>query len=75
MSSLLTVDFKARRSMHQTLRDRKQLQGVAQSVAEHEKRMLRTEFCGGYVLGFISGAGLVCFFLLLRLWVTVGGAS
>lgn len=75
MSSLLSVDFKARRSLHQTMRDRKNLQGAAHSVVEHEKRMLRTEFCGGWLLGFVSGAGLAAFLWLLRLWVVVGGAS
>lgn len=75
MSALVPVDFKARRSLHQTLRDRKQLQGTAQSVVEYERKTMRTEFRGGFVLGFVWGAGLVCFFWLLDFWVKVGGAA
>lgn len=38
---------------------------------EHERRFARSEFLGGYCLGFMWGAG---FMLLLMLWIDAGGA-
>jgi hypothetical protein len=71
----LPVDFKARRSLHQTLRDRKNLHGSAASVVDYERKTLRTECVGCAALGFVWGAGLVGFFWLLSFWVNVGGAQ
>jgi hypothetical protein len=71
----LPVDFKARRSIHQTLRDRKQLKKSENDVVAYEKRVLRTEYVGGYILGAIHCGCLLAFFWLLSRWVEVGGAS
>lgn len=71
------IDF-ARRANTQTLRDRKALSAwkrtpPAVDVVEHERRMLRTEYVGGFSIGFLCGAVTVAFIAFVVLWVYIGG--
>lgn len=36
--------------------------------AEHHRRTLKTEYVGGYVLGFFTGAGFATVVIALCLW-------
>lgn len=71
-------DFAARaRRPRQTLRDRRALRSAADrplSESEHQRRMLRTEYVGGYLMCLTHVVLLLLFFLVLWLWVDAGGA-
>lgn len=69
-------DFARRPAL--TLRDRRALHHVSTlpSAVEHERRLLKTEFWGGWMLGCLVGlgVGVACaavYFALLVWWVPV----
>lgn len=74
--NVIAADFKHRRSAHQTITDRRRLRPTGNTFGEttHLQRTLRTEFWGGWTLGFLVGSCIVGFFWLLTMWVDAGGA-
>lgn len=76
MTARTPIDF-AHRANAQTVRDRKAIRQWRRLPSngpldhlELERKALRTEYRGGWLLGFLVGAGFVAF---IWGWVIVGG--